>query len=61
MPDASSSNLKRQPALVFNSEDKTDNRIVNNLECGYHLKNHRQSKRNRGRKAWTATAQGEMA
>jgi hypothetical protein len=55
MSDALSSN----PVSVFNLEDKTDNRIVNNLECGYHLKNTPTGSKKKPRaKAWTAIAQG---
>jgi hypothetical protein len=31
-----------KPAVVFNLEDKIANRIVNNIESGYHLKKRKQ-------------------
>jgi len=57
MSDAQSSNLNSKSALVFNLEDKTDNRIVNNLERGYHLKSTPTGSKKKPRtQAWTATA-----
>src|ERR1700720_3870116 len=38
-PGRPGSQQHNKQATVFNLEDKTDDRIVNNIECGYHQKN----------------------
>jgi hypothetical protein len=37
-PGRPGSQQHNKQATVFNLEDKTADRIVNNIECGYHLK-----------------------
>jgi hypothetical protein len=39
----------KKPAIVFSLEDKIGNRIVNNIDCGYHPKKCARSRNTRQR------------